>query len=482
MPSATQKPIEIEITFNKKQEAFLYCDQKYALYGGAKGGGKSFAIRTKQMLRRLKYPGSRGLTLRRTYPELKRTHLNKIIHEWKGLGVFKQNTNSFHFHNGSVQEFGSCQYERDVQNYQGAEYDDVGIDEATQFTEFMFDTLRTNIRTTRTDLKTQIYLGANPGGIGHGWVKRRFIIEPRADDYAFIPAKVYDNHVLMDADPEYAEQLKTLPEGLRRAFLEGDWDIFEGQVLTEWRGEKHTISKLPVSLDGCKKIISFDWGYSAPGCASWIAFAPENQFGVRHAYVYREIYQNQTKPKDWAKQILFWLKIENVSYMVLPHDCFAVGQESNRPAIASTFKKVFGELCPIRRGKTLVAGARHNRLAVLHDFLADATEEPLLERTPYLQFKSNCHNCIRTLPELIYDEHDKEDVDTDGEDHAYDAVTLGLMTEGFVTKGTGGVKHTIKKNAEVYPTVKMTPQGDMQSPDFMAAMRQGVAKRTKGRR
>jgi phage terminase large subunit len=465
------EPLVKKIILNDRQLDFMYLQSSYQGYGGAKGGGKSFAVRAKKLARRSKYAGSKGLTLRRTYPELERTHILQIVTEWAGLGTWKSKENRFYFWNGSFEEFGHCQYEKDVGKYQGAEYDDIAIDEATQFTEFMIETFRTNMRTTRTDLETQMYLTANPGGVGHGYYKRRFIDNLPGSkwydkNYTFVPAKVYDNHILMQADPDYVKKLESLPEAQRKAFLEGDWNIFEGQALTEWRPEKHIQPTFPYSLDACKKIISFDWGYNAPGCATWIAFAPENRYGIRRAYVYRELYQNMKTPEQWAEQIKLFVRIEKVDYMVLPHDCFA--KVHGRPSIASVFEASFGDYCRIRTGETLVRGARHMRLAILHNWLA---ESPLEPGRPLLTFSPKCVNTNRTLPELIMSDNDPEDINTDGEDHAFDSLSLGLMTEsGDTSRGGGAVKQERGRMA-VQRVFKTNDDGLIKTPDFVEHFR-----------
>lgn len=466
------EPIRLNLVVNEKQEQFLYSSAKYQLYGGAKGGGKSWAIRTKQLIRRLKYAGSRGLTMRRTYPELKRTHIDKILVDWKGLGTWNGSSKQFTFHNGSIQEFGSCQYEMDVRNFQGAEYDDIGIDEATQFTEYMIETLKTNIRTVRQDLKTAMYFGANPGGVGHGYIKRTFVRDDsRLPDHDFIPAKVTDNFILMQNDPEYAANLAKLPDNLRRAFLDGDWDIFEGQALPEFNQAKHVTTKFPYPLDACKKIICFDRGYNAPGCAAWLAFTPENSQGVSHVFCYRELYQSRKTPEEWADQISALLRVEQVKYMVLPHDCFA--NVDGRPSYAQIFGEKFGNRCPIVRGNTLAQGARHQRLAILHGKLQDSPDG-----TPYLQFHPNCKNIVRTLPELVCDEFDPEDIDTDGEDHGYDAVTLGLMTETG-RKTIAGPMSTTQSlgRAKITPALPVNKDGRYSSPDFVGAFSKELRKK-----
>ena len=455
---------------NERQKEFFNAREKFLFYGGAKSGGKSWAIRTKQILRRLKYPGSRGVLLRRTYPELLRNHIDKVIFEIPdAIAKYNSQKHQLTFFNKSVLEFGSAQYERDIAQYHGAEYDDIGVDEASQFSEFQFDVLRSVIRTTRTDLDTQMYLGANPGGVGHGWVKRRFITPTEPDpNYRFIPAKVYDNRIIMEADPDYVKELEKLPENLRRAYLDGDWDIFEGQFFTDWSAPKHIVSQFAWSLDVCQKIITYDWGYAAPGCALWLAFTPENASGVRRCYVYRELYQNQKTPEQWATDIKYFTDKEKVDYMVLPRDCFV---KEGRASIADIFKdpkKGIG--VPIRQGESLTHTARQNRGAVIHNYLAQAPDG-----LPYMLVHKNCRNLIRTLPEQVHDETYPELMDSAGEDHCCDSLGLGLMTWGQSTGKSGSVR--VEAYQKERPKLTVNAQGSYASPDFWSTFEEAKYKK-----
>lgn len=449
-----------KIYLSKKQEEFFLAKERYVLYGGAKGGGKSFALRWKSILRRIKYPQSRGLILRRTYPELVRTHIEKIQREIPShFYKYNQQQHFFTFPNGSILEMGACQYESDVLRYAGSEYDDIAIDEATEFTEYQFNILKTTLRTTRKDLKVRMFLASNPLGVGHGWVKRLFI-DQKIPDYRFIPASVYDNPFLMEASPEYVEELKNLPQELKRAYLEGDWNIYAGQVFSEFRHNLHVIDSLPISLNDCKKIISFDWGYNAPGCALWLAFSPD-----KRVYVYREIYQNQRTPLEWAQDMNFYLQSEKVDYILLPHDCFS--QHAGVESVAEVFRKNL--LCPIKEAKTLSANARKNRLAITHQYLSLAADG-----LPYLQILSSCRNLIRTLPELVYDSSNFEDVDTSGEDHAYDALSIALLERQNIA--SGGIE-IIRPTVHTPPLFWVVTPSGIQSFDFWEAFRKNISNR-----
>jgi len=429
---------------NFRQREFFLSKEKFLLYGGAKGGGKSWAIRWKLLLRCFRFPNSKGLLLRRTYPELYRNHILEIQKELK-KDIYKYNDqkHTFTFVNGSILELGSCQYEGDVHNYQGAEYDHIGIDEASQFTKFMFDNFRTNLRSVRDDLKLQMYLASNPGGVGHGWLKRLFMDkeyeegeDPR--EYKFVPAKVYDNTILMKKQPEYVRELETLPPDLKRAFLDGDWDVFAGQAL-RWKRDKHIISKIPYSIEDCKRVIGYDWGYNAHGAAVFMAKTPDN-----HIFQYREIYQNRKTPEEWARDLKYAMQVTPVDYIILPHDCFA--KQQGRDSIAEVFKR--NGVGPIRRADSLSKGARINGLALFHMYLSEAPDG-----IPYFQVHESCANTIRTLPELIYDENRSEDIDTDGEDHLYDAIRMCFLTWGK-PKGRGGAVSPINPEPQrKQPTV-----------------------------
>ena len=459
--------LDFNIKPNAKQVEFFKRREKFLLYGGAKGGGKSWAIRTKQILRRLRYPFSKGLLLRRTYPELFRTHILKLKEELpRNMYNYNNGTHIFELANGSTLECGSCQFEADVLNYQGAEYDDVGIDEATNFTEYQYNILKSCLRTVRKDLKTQMYLGANPGGVGHGWVKREFIIPPQQPDNFFVPAKVWDNPVLMEADPDYIKTLEKLPPELKRMYLEGDWDVFAGQVFWEWRRDKHIVTEFEFPIEMCAKIVSFDWGYNNPGCASWLAFTPDGR-----VYQYRELYQTTKSPQEWAREMKIFFSVEKVQEVVLPHDCFS--HQGGNQMIADVFRDEWsglGEMKPlIVRGNTGTAGAVKNRLAITHQYLTDAPDG-----LPWFQVHAKCANLIRTLPELVYSVSDPEVIDKSGEDHSYDATSLGLMRKVELSLGSGVVKDSGPMRGE--KIWRPDDEGNIESPDFWKAMKEQLNK------
>ncbi|HEC64647.1 MAG TPA: hypothetical protein ENI23_05105 [bacterium] len=395
-------------------------------------------MRWKLLLRCFRFPNSKGLLLRRTYPELYRNHIQEIQKELK-KDIYKYNDQKhiFTFINGSSLECGSCQYEGDVYNYLGAEYDHIGIDEASRFTKFQFNNFKTNLRSVRDDLKLQMYLGSNPGGVGHGWLKRLFMDKEYEEgedpkEYKFIPAKVYDNTILMQKQPDYVRELETLPPDLKRAFLDGDWNVFAGQAL-RWKRDKHIIDKIPYPIEDCKRVIGYDWGYNAHGAAVFLAKTPDN-----HIFQYKEIYQNRKTPEEWATQLKYEIQARSVEAVILPHDCFA--KQQGRDSIAEVFKR--NGVGPIKRADSLSKNARTNGLALFHMYLDNAPDG-----IPYFQVLDTCVNTTRTLPELIYDENRSEDIDTDGEDHIYDAIRMVFLAWGK-PKGRGGAVRPVGPEPE----------------------------------
>lgn len=254
-------------------------------YGGAKGGGKSYLVRFREIRRRLKYPNTKGLIVRKTYPELLSNHIRKFFEEYpETVKWFNKSEKVIHYPNGSITELSYLSNETDVYTYQGREYEDISIDEITQHEEQTFKILRTSLRTTNPNIKPRMLLTGNPGGIGHQWVKRIFIDKQyrggeMPDDYGFIQAFVSDNTALLKADPEYVRRLEDLPDHLRKAYLEGDWNIFAGQAFPELSTATHIIQ--PFTLPpNTKYFFSFDPGYNHPFAFIVFAMVPEGTLYV----------------------------------------------------------------------------------------------------------------------------------------------------------------------------------------------------------
>jgi len=262
---------------SEKQRQFFLERHKYVAFGGARGGGKSWAVRVKAALLALRFPGIRICIVRRTYPELRSNHINNMRDMLAGVAVYNDSRRELSFPNGSVITFRACARESDADKFQGIENDVIFIDEATHFSEETYSRIKASVRGVNPFPK-RIYLTCNPGGIGHGWIKRLFIDRKyntgeKAGDYSFIRSLASDNIALRTADPDYIAKLEALPPKLRRAWLDGDWNALDGAFFDDFvigdesaqesRRWTHVIKPFEVPRD---YVIyrSFDFGYSRP--------------------------------------------------------------------------------------------------------------------------------------------------------------------------------------------------------------------------
>ena len=265
-----------------KQDAFLRDEHRHVAYGGARGGGKSWAVRTKAKILGCTYPGIKMLIVRRTLDELRNNHVKFLTPELAGVAKYNQSTKEYKFANGSTLTLGYCDTEKDLGHYQGAEYDVAFLDEAGQLQPEWIREINACVRGTNGYPK-RTYYTLNPGGPAHGYFKRLFVDRrfedaERPEDYSFIQALVTDNRALMRQQPEYLKQLETLPPKLREAWLYGSWDVYEGQFFEDFRDAPehyqdrqwtHVIE--PFTPDkGWTVCRSYDFGYGKPfSCAWW---------------------------------------------------------------------------------------------------------------------------------------------------------------------------------------------------------------------
>ena len=406
---------------SERQREFFLSRARHTAYGGARGGGKSWAMRRKFILLALRYPGLNLLLLRRTLPELRENHLIPMQRELYGFAVYNSAERVFRFPNGSRIKLGYCDTMQDVYQYQGQEYAVIGLEEATHFTEEQMRFLTTCNRTTRKDFSPRMYYTCNPGNVGHAWVKRLFIDRLYAEnenpnDYLFIPARIYDNKVLLDADPNYIRQLEALPEELRRAHLDGDWDVHAGQYFREFSRDRHVIEPFEIP-SWWRRFRSMDWGYNDPCCVLWHAVDGENR-----VYTYRELYVRETRAGEVASMVLELSRGESISYTVASPDMW-----QKRGAVLSGAGGFEGEtLAELFTSSGLsLTPADNSRVPGwnrVRDFLAVAPDG----RPNWLCF-SDCRNLIRQLPALQFDQHNREDA-ADGDDHAPEALRYALMS------------------------------------------------------
>lgn len=439
------------------------------LFGGARGGGKTDAglawIGEHQA-----HPAYRALVIRKNADDLS---------DWvdRARMMYPHASVAYRpavitFPSGAVIRTGHLKDDQAYTKYQGQEYQRMLIEELTQIpTEKRYIQLTSSCRSTILELPAQIMSTTNPGGLGHGWVKKRFIdFSPpliRKPDptsgrlRVFVPAKIDDNPILMQADPNYVKSLDALQDTdveLWKAWRLGDWDVFAGMAFMEWRKDKHVTQEFDYPLDQCFRIISFDWGYRDKGVASWLAFTPENKWGVRRAYLYRQLVQTTTDPDTWATQLAKYCAVDKVKYMVLPHDTYA--HKESKDTIAARFTKALQPYGIPTIKADSSSGSRLNRKSILHSFLADAPDGK-----PYFQSHVSCTDFNDSIPTLVYDESDIEQI-APGDDHSYDSTTYGLVAytssnPSFIFKS--GVTRTKPKNWVANSDGTIQPVDDVMS-------------------
>jgi hypothetical protein len=442
------------------------------LYGGARGGGKTDAgivwIGEHQA-----NPNYRGLVIRRN---------NNDLEDWvdRARKMYPHAQVAYRpavitFPSGAIIRTGHLKDSDAYTKYMGHEYQRMLIEELTQIpSEKRYLQLTASCRSTVPGIPAQIMGTTNPGGVGHAWVKERFIdfstpMKAKPDPSSgrlriFVPAKVDDNPPLTEADPAYVrtlEALKETDEDLWKAWRLGDWNIFAGQVFREF-SQANVTARFDWPLDVCRKFITFDWGYKDPGVALWMALSPENKYGIRRMFCYRELTQTGKNPEEWANDLRIINSVDPVNHIILPHDCF---NKESGDSIADIFARV-GKL-RVMPGRTLERGARLNRLHLTHRWLGNADDG-----RPYLLIHPDCRETVKTLPQLVYSETNPEDVDTDGPDHHYDALSMGLLMEAPVFGDSGGVKPRTLEAAQPRTWVGDN-QGNLDAPDFWTAFKEG---------
>ncbi len=430
---------DLTLNLTATQKQFMDSDADEVLFGGAAGGGKSYGQLADALVYALKYAGSRQLILRRTFPELEHSIIFTSMQMFpKEVAKYRATHHRWEFVNGSLIEFGYLAGEKDVLRYQGAEYDVVRFDELTHFTEGQYTYLLSRIRGVNPYPK-QMKSSTNPGGIGHHWVKRRFIDggtpnQIQTDESGmrrvFIPSFVQDNVFLMEADKTYQKRLELLPEEQRKALLYGQWDIFDGQVFAEWqnnpRGYKtrrfsHVIAPFAIPKEW-RRFRTFDFGYAKPFAVSWFALDHDGR-----AYNYRELYGCSGEPDvgvRWTAQKIARAireieereeKGRTICGYADPAIWNATG--SNEGSIAEMMEK---------EGVYFEKGKNHRLAGKMQVHYRLSFDE---EGLPMLYFFDTCKHMIRTLPQLRYDPVNPEDVDTRQEDHLYDAMKYFLMSD-----------------------------------------------------
>lgn len=403
----------------KQKQAFEALKKyKYILYGGAMGGGKSYWLRWAlawllgYYWTKYKKRGVRVGLFCEDYPSLWDRHLSKIIYEFPNwMGYLNKANHEFIMNKRLFGEGVICfRNLDDPAKYKSAEFAAIAIDEITQNDKVVFDFLRTRLRWPKIpDVK--FMAGTNPGGRGHAWVKKLWLdreyemTEKEADKFHFIKATAWDNKD--NLAESYFDGLSGLPEKMRKAYLEGNWDVFEGQYFTEWNRDHHVTVPFTIPQNW-KKFRSYDHGRMKPACCLWFAVDYDGR-----VWCYREFYQAGMDVDEIADNIKRLSAGEKYHYSIADSSIFAkTGQET----IGNMFE---------RRGIPFLPASKRriDGWDLMHQHLAYTENSP-----PKIMFFENCKNTIRTIPSLIHDKVKPEDADSKGEDHAPDAVRYFLMS------------------------------------------------------
>jgi phage terminase large subunit len=422
-----------DYTASERQTKFHTSTAFETMYGGAAGGGKSAAICAEAVTYCLEHPGARVYIFRRTIPELKQSILPEIYkqcadymnvaHGMKYNGQDRR----FEFKNGSTIQLAYLENEVDKYRYQSAEIHLLLFDELTHFLQDEYEYLKTRVRGTG-GYPLKVMCATNPGNVGHGWVKSYFIdVAPSETMFTdrqgrtriFIPAKVSD-HVSAEFVKSYTANLQAISDpDLRRALLEGDWDIFAGQAFGEWKREDeegkpyHVVQPFAIP-EHWVKWFAYDWGFNTYAAGTWFARDPS----ADRIYVYREFYESAMPVSQQAETILMLDKYEQIRMRLADPSIWQHhGSVETGENVAQIFEK----------SGLIFQPANNDRKAgknIIHEMLA-----PAADGLPRLQVFSSCTNTIRTIPALPYDKNKPEDIDTRAEDHLYDAWRYGLINQ-----------------------------------------------------
>jgi|TARA_R110000764_G_scaffold40031_4_gene89481 hypothetical protein len=426
------------------QTEFLAASEREVLFGGAAGGGKSFGLLADPM-RYFGNPNFNGLILRRTNDELR-----ELI--WKSQELYPkafqgakwaEKKSQWTFPSGSRLWLTYLERDQDVLRYQGQAFSYVAFDELTQYpTPFAWNYMRSRLRTTDPTLPIYMRATTNPGGAGHGWVKRTFIdpapsntkfvakdldsgedlVYPDSHERAgeplfyrrFIPAKLSDNPYLMEGG-QYEANLLSLPEMQRRQLLEGDWAVADGAAFSEFRSTKHVVEPFDIPTDW-RRFRSCDYGYSSYSAVHWFAIDPSYGTLIN----YRELYVSKHTGRDLAKAVIEAEGGERIDYGVLDSSCW-----HNRGQLGPSIAEEMISQGTRWRPSDRTNGARVAGKNRFHEVLKIDEETGI----PGIQFFNTCRQIIADLPVIPADPRGSDDIDPRyATDHAYDSVRYAVMS------------------------------------------------------
>lgn len=441
---------------NPKQLEFYMSRTTYTAYGGAKGGGKTHAVRIKAIGGAITNAGIKILIMRRTYPELEENHIRPIVKMVPPeIASYNATTHLMTFSNGSTIKFGHWQDEASEDEYNGLEYDWIFIDEATQFTERAFQFLGGCMRGVNSFPK-RMYLTCNPGGVGHRWVKRLFVdkqFKQNSDDpeqnedpndYTFIPATVEDNTHLMQSSPGYLKFLANMPEDKKRAYRYGDWSAIGGNYFPEFTPQTHVVEPFKIPSNW-RRYRAFDYGLDMLA-VTWWAVDTDGR-----SWCYREYMEKGLVVQAAAQKIIdYTLPGEQIDATYAPPDMWSRTKDSGK-----TMAELYAQhgVPIIRASNSRVQGHMMMKDAMMPLLLRDPDAQNLMrradgtapEKLPALMFFSNCKNVISDLQDIQADEKNPDDCATQPHDVTHSVDSCRYYCVSRVIKA-----EAIQKEAELY--------------------------------
>ena len=403
--------MNLDLRITEKQSEFINSEAFETLFGGAAGGGKSYGQLIDALIYALQYKNSKQIIFRRTFPDLERSIIRTSLELYpREIASYNSAKHVWTFQNGSIIDFGYIDNENDVYQYQSAEYDVIRFDELTHFTEYMYVYMISRCRGANGYPK-HIKSSTNPGGVGHMWVKERFIdIGPYNEVHKcrletgeeitrlFIPSFVTENKFLMEKDPGYVKRLDALPEKERKALKDGNWDIFDGQYFKDFNRAIHVIEpfEIPVEWDRYRTI---DYGLDMLACY-WIAIDPQG-----YEYCYKELYESNLIISQAAERIIEVNGDDKIKYTYAPPDLWNRRNDTGKSAY-DIFRENGVILTRSSNNRVIGWYAVQEHLKI-EEYKDEQTGET--KKKSKLRFFNTCHNILRTLPVIQRDEKNPND-------------------------------------------------------------------------
>lgn len=442
----------LDISITKKQQQFINSEAFETLFGGAAGGGKSYGQLVDALLYALEYKKSKQIIFRSTFADLEKSLIRVSLDIYPlSIADYNSSKHTWKFNNGSIIDFGYIQYEKDVYQYQSAEYDVIRFDELTHFTEFMYTYMISRCRGANPYPK-RIKSSTNPGGVGHSWVKERFIDigEPNTIHTCkletgeevtrtFIPSLVTDNKFMLKYDPDYIKRLDALPEKERKALKYGDWDIYDGMFFPEFKRRIHVIEPFQIP-EHWNRYIAMDYGLDM-FAVLFIAIDTKGR-----AYVYNEIHKSNLIVSEARQTLKSIMRHYKYKYIYAPPDLW----NRNRDTGKSTAELFYeGGIDLTKASNNRIAGWLNVKEWLKVRKVRDEQTGELYEDSD-LKIFSNCINLIKYLPQLQHDEKDPNDVATEPHEptHITDALRYFCVSRIAPTKEVKNVEKTFNFDFE----------------------------------